>query len=401
MSLDRIIRRTAQRRAAGVSQDYPEHGPAPNGIRSPAADITRNPGKGPRRESCVHLLGRAGQDDECDEGCAAGTRIPLQLCRVHGRCTVAVRGKAGHQCCRDCADYRTDSLPLSPVFATLPDPSPPVQPVKRKFRPTQWSYGVTTVPSRRGNVFPRTLDSLRKAGFDAPRLFVDGDADGASWEREFGVPVTARGGPPTRTAANWCLALAELYGREPNADRYAVFQDDLLTVQGLREYLEKTPWPTGAGKGGAAYLNLYTFPENTPTELRGLKASKRGTGYPSDAEIPTDPKFRGWYPSNQLGRGAVALVFDRTAVVALLSSRYLVERPQDPSRGHRAIDGGIVEALRSKSVVAAVGSAVREYVHAPSLTMHTGAESSMGNKPHRQAVGFPGEEFDAREWLKM
>ena len=44
----------------------------------------------------------------------------------------------------------------------------------------KWAYGITTVPSRRENLFERTLQSLAVAGFDNPRLFVDGvdDAEG-------------------------------------------------------------------------------------------------------------------------------------------------------------------------------------------------------------------------------
>ena len=41
------------------------------------------------------------------------------------------------------------------------------------MRPSRWAYGVTTVPSRRDNLLPITLGSLRKAGFDKPRLARD------------------------------------------------------------------------------------------------------------------------------------------------------------------------------------------------------------------------------------
>src|SRR5205823_1705059 len=36
----------------------------------------------------------------------------------------------------------------------------------------RWSYGVLTVPERRGAVLNRTIQSLKKAGFDQPHLFV-------------------------------------------------------------------------------------------------------------------------------------------------------------------------------------------------------------------------------------
>lgn len=224
----------------------------------------------------------------------------------------------------------------------------------------KWSYGVTTVPRRRGNLFPRTLASLRSAGFDSPHLFVDGDPDGASWRREFGLEVTARS-TPVRTAGHWCLSLAELYFRDPSADRFAVFQDDLVSVKNLRTYLEWSKYP------GQAYLNLYTFPEN-------------------EKLAPKD-RSGGWYESNQLGRGAVALVFSREAVTKLMTSRYMADRPQCRKRGWRAIDGGVVMAMRNMKW--------KEYVHSPSLVQHTGIQSSMGNLEHPTAMSFPGEGFDA------
>jgi hypothetical protein len=225
----------------------------------------------------------------------------------------------------------------------------------------KWSYGITTVLSRRHDLLPRTLASLCSAGFPEPRLFVDGaDAKDAAWyASEFGLPVTARY-PAIRTFGNWFLSLAELYIREPTATRYAVFQDDFVTYRNLRQYLESCEYPP------RGYWNLYTFPSNQ-TLAKGL----------------------GWYASNQFGRGAVALVFDRETVKTLLASQHMVERPEDCTRGWRAVDGGVVTALKKAGWT--------EYVHNPSLTQHTGQISSMGNRPHLQATSFRGEEYDALE----
>lgn len=235
----------------------------------------------------------------------------------------------------------------------------------------RWSYGVTTVESRRRSLLPRTLASLKAAGFDRPHLFVDGGRDSAGWEKEFGLTVTLRGGDPVRTAGAWVLSLYELYCREPSADRFAVFQDDLITYRGLREYLTKAPYPT---KG---YCNLYTFPSNEKLVPTG-----------------TDGKPRpGWFRSAQNGRGAVGLVFDREAVVELLASRHMAERPQDAHRGHRSIDGGILESMRKAGWT--------EYCHWPSLVQHEGEVSSMGNKPHKRSECFRGEEFDVRGLLEV
>jgi hypothetical protein len=162
--------------------------------------------------------------------------------------------------------------------------------------------------------------------------------------------VTARY-PRIRTFGNWILGLAELYIREPTCDRYAMFQDDLVTYKNLRAYLESLPFPE------RAYWNLYTFPSNQKL-------------------CPGDGKHEGWYKSNQLGRGAVALIFSREGVKTLLEARAnIIDRPEDAHRGHRAV------------------------VHNPSLTQHTGDHSSMGNRPHKKANSFRGETYDAKEMI--
>lgn len=227
-----------------------------------------------------------------------------------------------------------------------------------------WAYGITTVPSRRNELFPRTLESLKKAGFDSPRLFIDqcSTAKAVELYSGLGFPLSVRDG--VRTAGHWVLSMYELYIRHPTAERFAIFQDDFVTVRNLCRYLELVPYPK---KG---YLNLYTFPSNQEL-AKGRK---------------------GWYEANQLGRGAVALVFSREAVIKLLGHPYLAERFQDQKRGHKAIDGGIVETMKRAEF--------KEYVHNPSLTQHTGLESSMGNPRHQLAPSFPGENFDALELLK-
>lgn len=225
----------------------------------------------------------------------------------------------------------------------------------------EWAYGVTTVPKRRQRELPVTLESLKAAGFDKPRLFIDGAKDDTEYA-EFGLETTCRW-PTIRTFGNWVLGLIELYIRQPNADRYAIFQDDFVTYRNLKAYLEQIHYPE---KG---YLNLYTFPEN---------------------QRLAPPNHTGWYEANQRGLGAVALVFNREAVVQLLSNDQIVGRPIDPN-GYKRIDGGFVTAFNS------IGW--KEYVHNPSLVQHTGLVSSMGNARHKLADSFRGEQFNALELL--
>src|SRR5690606_21154247 len=123
---------------------------------------------------------------------------------------------------------------------------------------------------------------------EVPRLFVDG-ADHLhlpTWMLRY--EVTCRT-PKIKAYGNWLLAAWELYIRDPQADRYAIFQDDLICCRNLREYIEKTDYPANG------YLNLYSFPENE----RGGK--------------------KGWVPTrNQKGLGAVGLVFDNATMHKLL-----------------------------------------------------------------------------------
>lgn len=240
----------------------------------------------------------------------------------------------------------------------------------------RWSYGVTTVEERRRDLLPRTLESLCRAGFDRPRLLVDNCRDQVGYAEEFGLPVSVRAIDPgakfgLRTAGNWHLSLLELWIRDPHADRYAVFQDDIVTARNLRAYLDAAPYPS------RSYLNLYTFPPPYQVE-------------------PLTPEHRGWYLAKRrrdggpTGKSACALVFDRDATIALLTSRRFLERHTCPIRGFKAIDGGITEALDE------VG--IKEHVHWPSLIQHTGRQSSRaevkGQVPFPTAPSFPGEDFD-------
>lgn len=330
----------------------PDPGPAPPSPTPPIQGPCRYAGD-PLTVHAATALGLPKPTRKWQECQSPSRPFPLSSAQV--------RDHRGYVCpCQGCGPRCPGYVSGEEVDPTVSIPLP---------RVLTWAYGVTTVPSRRNTLFPRTLKSLEDAGFDSPRVFLDGanHQDGMSYETEFRLPVTTRTGGNVRTAGNWVLSLYELYVRDPHADRYAMFQDDLVTCRGLRTYLDHAPYPTDG------YLNLYTFPQNQ--SLR-----------------PKDPDWRGgFYPGNQLGKGAVALVFDRDCVVRLLASEHLAVRPQDQARGHKSIDGGIVTALKK--------AGKKEYVHDPSLVQHTGLQSSMGNRQQPLAPSFPGETWDATSLL--
>jgi hypothetical protein len=324
---------------------------------------------------CVHEGAVLEYCKTCNGSRAEGRHV--RDCDLHEKCT---RGYVSHavKWCGRCSDYKPLEEKVVEVVQSTPLPAPITPPPisttastipipqlksKRGKGPT-WAYGVTTVPERRRTLLPHTLRSLAAAGFDSPRLFVDGEDDPRSWKDEFKLEVVARY-PNIRTYGNWILSLAELYIREPRRTYYAMFQDDFVTYKNLRGYLDAIDYPQ------QGYLNLYTFPKN-------------------QVRVPSE-NFTGFYPSNQKGLGAVALVFSEEAVITLLASQHMVMRPRDAFRGHKAVDGGIVTALQQ--------AGYKEYVHNPSLVQHTGLQSSMRNHRHPLATSFRGEEYDALSLL--
>ena len=287
------------------------------------------------------------------ESCPGRTELKLYKCEKHTVCTISKKGDdESIACCNQCKDFTLDLPEENSIPAEV-----------TSGRKLTWQYGLTTIRKRAETTLPKTIASLKTAGFERPHLFVDGDYDGKWWKTMFGFDVTCRY-PRVRTFGNWVLSLAELYVLNPNADRYAIFQDDFVTYPNLRDYLDRTPYPSGG------YLNLYSFPVN---------------------ERLSNGKL-GFYPADQTGQGAVALVFSQPAVRALVNCQYMVDRPLDAARGWRAVDGGIVTAMKRKGW--------REYVHNPSLVQHIGHVSSMGNGRHASSRTFRGENFNAMRLIE-
>lgn len=307
----------------------------------------------PVATACIHLGERTGESRECGE-CLNKTRVFLFKCGKFGECSI--KKDVGVACCNGRANERGVFEPCPGYQSKAEEPAKP----RPSRRPIKWAYGVTTIPARRGNLLPATLASLRRAGFDAPRLFVDGSKDAPSWESEFGLEVTVRF-PAIRTFGNWVLSLGELFIREPMAQRYAIFQDDIVVAKDLRAYLDSAPFPE------KVYLNLYTVPEN-----EALAAGRKG-----------------WYESNQKGKGALGLVFDRAGVITLLTHLHMIERPMHARKGWRNVDGGIVTAMRK--------AGYKELVHAPSLVQHAGTVSTIGTFPAEVSKTWRGEEFSPLE----
>jgi hypothetical protein len=219
----------------------------------------------------------------------------------------------------------------------------------------EWSYGVITVPSRKNDLLPQTIDSLATAGFKHPRLFVESDVP-VDYS-EYNLPNTIHCPSlhnPKSNMGNWILALWELYLRKPNA----IFEDDIIASKNMRSYLEVCSYPDNG------YWNLYTAPNNQTAECQNSS----------------------WSRSSQKGKGALALVFNRLAVTMLLQQPYFISQPQTVS-GRGNLDGVIVTAFNNLGW--------SEYIHNPSLVQHVSAKSTMGHSRYPSAPSFRGPDFDA------
>lgn len=216
-----------------------------------------------------------------------------------------------------------------------------------------WAYGITTVPERVDTLLKTTLESLTKAGFDKPILFVDG------LTAEYSPPLNVGGvvifHPKVGHIPNWQLCLLHLYSTQPNADRYAIFEDDLLATKNLRQYLDHTPYPE------RGYWNLLTHPEN----------------------LLLTNGDEGWHLSNQRGRGAVGLVFNREIARAILSSHIFLDRS---ACGSVAADGMVMDSVHILGY--------REHIHFPTLLQHVGGNQSTMGHQYGEMPAWRGEEFD-------
>jgi hypothetical protein len=245
----------------------------------------------------------------------------------------------------------------------------------------RWACGLTTVPERRHTTLGPTLDSLYHGGFSGLRLFVDGATDDNDWARTGLYPTTFHY-PRVHAYGNFYLGLLELYLRDPTADLFAMFQDDVLVCRNLRPYLETLTI------AGGDYLNLMSTWINWNLCPVDLATGKRKVGL---------------HRGNQWGHGAQGLVFPRRSVQNLLQSHHWVYRPLaekneefHPERAWCNLDGGVVCGIKELHGL--------EVCHNPPLLQHRDCPTTLpprrsqkGNQAGYQprAPHWVGEDFDA------
>jgi hypothetical protein len=163
--------------------------------------------------------------------------------------------------CRDWSD--SGGPPPAPLVDLVPAPA-----CRHGARVGTWAVGVITAP-RRKPTLDDCLDSLIRAGWERPRLFVDSATTIAT--RHEGLPITLRE-PRIGAWPNYYLALVELQMREPEADAYMLVEDDVIFFdrQDLRAYLEDVLWPADPCGAVSLYCSsVYTQPEPGWHEFAG------------------------------------------------------------------------------------------------------------------------------------
>jgi glycosyltransferase involved in cell wall biosynthesis len=199
----------------------------------------------------------------------------------------------------------------------------------------RWQVGMLTAP-RDAPTIHQTLASLHAAGFTQVHIF----AEPGSWiprmASDLRVVLHER---RLGNLTNFYNALVTLLEQAPDADTFAIFQDDVHVAEGTRAWCESEFWPQGAG-----LVSLFTPRPHIQPET-------------------------GWHlllPGTNRICGAQAMVFRRDVLRSFLADPLVVRSLHVGRSYDDAIVGGW--AARQRLSIA---------YHTPSLVRHTGAVSSL------------------------
>jgi hypothetical protein len=299
------------------------------------------------------------RDRACEHlGAELGSRVILTASgpgreRVHA-CRHPDHAETTIAECRFCRDWTDQPLhDRVPIETLLP---PPLKRVGRHVR--SWAVGVTTAPRPRPTL-SACLESLFRAGWQVPRLFVDSAV--TIPDRFSELPVTLR---ETKLGPwpNYYLSLVELLMREPEADAFMLVQDDVILDDryDLRGYLEKYLWPADPIGAVSLYCSkVYTQPQAGWHEFAGpwvwgaltfvfsRESAKRFVtdpsvfehrGHPDDGLIKVDVEIGRWahaqglpiyFPTPSL----VQHIGDTSSLWTYLGSRAMGDRRADQFSG--------------------------------------------------------------------
>ncbi|GEM_PF-1001352 len=348
-------------------------------IRTPETCIDRETTIDPSIAVC-HLLARftgisdpavcTVRRDACD-ACCASLRSPDQMNPVIAslmfNVATGIARNGGHS---DCSAERARSLlalatdQLSVLVKEQPEQSfPPSFRCSLESKSAdenattthagrtqqfQWATAMLTAP-RRDPRIESTIESLIHAGFENIHIF----AEPGAWIPEKGqsLRITHR---PRRFGnfLNFYSCLCTLLEESPNADAYAVFQDDIQLAAGLRSWCEEQLWPLDTG-----IVSLFT------PRLHSERT-------------------KGWHlktPGFQRVCGAQALIFRRDRLQEFLSDAQVINSIRLRERADDAVLGGWIAR-----------EGLRIAYHTPSLVQHVGAVSAMfpGHPDQRNLANF-------------
>lgn len=247
---------------------------------------------------------------------------------------------------------RQSGLEIRNLVDLIPLPSE----CRRGERVATWAVGVTTAP-RKQSTLQSCVDCLIDAGWDTPRIFVDGEVDLGSLPSH--LKVTRR---DSQVGAwpSWYLGLTELLMRHPQGDAFMIVQDDVVLFRHrkLRQYLEDFLWP----EEGPCVVSLFCSRAYT-TEQAGWRRL-----------------------DENLVWGGQALLFSREAVLELLSDPQVVRHRLTKS-GFAGIDSVVGRWAERHNVPV--------YVSTPSLAQHIGQVSAIWSSTtqayiNRRASKFAG-----------
>lgn len=207
----------------------------------------------------------------------------------------------------------------------------------------RWAVGLTSA-WRQSPTIETSLSSIQSAGWKTTRVFAEPGSQILSGDNSVsGHSVCERAGT-LGAFPNWYLGMTELYLREPLAEAFLMFQDDVMLAANTREYVERTLWPAPE----VGVVSLYCPSQEHVSGCTGYKRIDSG--------------WDAW--------GALAYVFSNPGLRAFLSDLVVLNhRHHGPAGGLRNIDSVVGNWCQR------VG--LPYFVHVPSLVQHIGATSTI------------------------
>lgn len=233
-------------------------------------------------------------------------------------------------------------------------------PYNKMLKPnvSNWAIGITVSPRPKENqYYTRTIDSVIRAGWKNPHLFIEPDTELA--ERHLELPRIDRK-EKYGCWKNWFEGLKELVEIYPDADCYGMIQDDVVFCRGVRVFLEKVLWPN-VDVGLVSVFTPSHYTEDKP----------------------------GFYRRNYGGKLWMAQTFFFPPDRAKNCINHAVCTGHDGDRNIDNIIGRWLYRIRKPP-----------YYFSPSLSQHIGETSTLWNNNLNQAKGrksakdFVGEDYD-------